>query len=168
MKKLIIAAGLLVVAIGVCDMALLSQSVTGVPSSMGGGGSGGSGPTTNQNIRDIKMTFDGGGIPISGSATRCQEVSFGGTINGAFIEADVSGSITIDVQTVAHSSYTGPGSASTITASATPALSSAVKYSDTTLTGWTTSLTAGTAVCFAMSAPATVTWATITLRVAAN
>lgn len=129
---------------------------------------GGGGATTNQNLRDVVMTFDGGGLPVAGSATRCREVTFAGTIQGAYIEADVSGSITIDVKTVAHSSYTGPASASTITASATPALSSAVKYTDTTLTGWTTSLAANTAVCFAMSAPATVTWATITLKVAAN
>lgn len=131
------------------------------------GGSGG-GPTTNQNIRQVGMTFDGGGSALSGSVTRCQHVDYAGTIQGVTLAADQTGSVTVDVKTVAYSSYTGPGSASTITASDTPALASAVKYQDTTLTGWTTALSANSQVCFALTSPSTVQWVQITLKVAAN
>jgi hypothetical protein len=127
-----------------------------------------SGPTTNQNIRNVQVGFDGGGVALSGTLTRCSTVSYAGTITEATIIADLSGSATIDVRTVAYSSYTGPSSASTITASATPALSSAIKYQDTTLSGWTTSLAANTVVCFVLTSPSTVTWLSASIRVAAN
>jgi hypothetical protein len=126
------------------------------------------GGTANRNLRSIGAVFDGGGIALTGTITRCLPVNFSGAIQGVTLISDVSGSVTIDVQTVAYSSYTGPSSASTITASATPALSSAVKYQDTTLTGWTTSLAAGTMVCFKLSSPSTLTWAAINIKVAAN
>ena len=126
------------------------------------------GPTTNQNIRSVSAVFDGGGSALSGTVTRCSQVNYAGTINEATIIADVSGSATIDVRTVAYSSYTGPSSASTITASATPALSSAVKYQDSTLSGWTTSLSANTVVCFVLTSPSTVTWLAANIKVTAN
>ncbi len=127
-----------------------------------------SGPTTNQNIRTLSATFSNGGSALSGSTTICGYTPIAGTINQVTLVADQSGSVTVDVKTVAFGSYTGPGSASSITASDTPALSSAVKLKDTTLTGWTTSLSADTVVCFAMSAPTTVTQVVATLKIAAN
>ena len=130
--------------------------------------SSGSAPTTNQNIRSVSVFFDGGGTALSGTLSRCSQVNYAGTIEKVTILADQSGSATIDVRTVAYASYTGPGSASTITASDTPALSSAVKSQDSTLTGWTTSLTANTVVCFVLSSPSTVTWLAANIEVAAN
>jgi hypothetical protein len=124
--------------------------------------------TTNQNIRAISFIFDGAGSALSGTLTRCQQINYAGTIQEATLTADQSGSATVDVQTVAFGSYTGPGSASTITAADTPALSSAVKYQDSTLTGWTTSLTANTVVCMVLSSPSTVTWVSGNIKVAAN
>ena len=130
--------------------------------------SSGSGPTTNQNIRSVSVVFDGGGSALSGTISRCTQVNYAGTIEKATILADQSGTATIDVRTVAYASYTGPASASTITASDTPALSSAVKFQDSTLTGWTTTLAANTAVCFVLSSPSTVTWLAAYIEVAAN
>ena len=130
--------------------------------------SSGSGPTTNQNIRSVSVVFDGGGSALTGTISRCTQVNYAGTIEKVSILADQSGSATIDVRTVAYASYTGPASASTITASDTPALSSAVKYQDSTLTGWTTTLAANTAVCFVLSSPSTVTWLAANIEVAAN
>ena len=126
------------------------------------------GPTTNQNLRSISVLFDGGGVALSGTVTRCSQINYAGTINEASIVADQSGNATVDIKTVAYSSYTGPASASSITAATIPALSSAVKFQDSTLTGWTTSLTANTVVCFVLSSPATVTWVAANIRVAAN
>lgn len=130
-------------------------------------GSGGGG-TPNQNIRTMGATFDGGGSALTGTLTRCVNVYESGTISQVVLIADASGSVTVDVQTVAQTSYTGPGSASSITAADTPALSAAVRFSDTTLTGWTTALAANTVACFVMSSPATVKWVNITVKFSAN
>lgn len=128
-------------------------------------------PTANQNIRTIGASFGSfqtGATALSGNQTACVPVYTSGTIQAVKIIGNVSGSASIDVQTVAHSSWTGVSSASSITASATPALSSASKYTDTTLTGWTTSVTADTDFCFVMTSPSTVAGLSITLKVAAN
>ena len=74
------------------------------------------GVTTNQNIRSIQFSFDGGGSALSGTMTRCTQVNFAGTIQQVTLLGDVSGSVTVDVQTVAYASYTGPTSASSIAA----------------------------------------------------
>jgi len=126
----------------------------------------GGGATSN--IRVVGVHFDGGGVALSGTITRCGKVKFSGTIVGASLSADQSGTVTVDVKTVADASYTGPASASSITASATPALASAVKLDNTTLTGWTTALAANTRVCFALSSPATITWLDAQIQIAVN
>jgi hypothetical protein len=131
-----------------------------------------SGGTTNQNIRTIGASFgsfQSGATPISGAATACTETFLTGTIQSVEIIGNVSGSATIDIKTVAHSSWTGTASAATsITASDIPALSSSAVYTDTTLTGWTTSVSAGTDFCFVMTSPTTVAGLHIELKVAAN
>ncbi len=76
--------------------------------------------------------------------------------------------MTIDILTVAHTSWTGRASASSITAAAVPALSAAARYTDSTLTGWTTSFPAGTDVCFALTSPTTVAGVAIAVKVASN
>src|SRR5271166_1936081 len=108
-------------------------------------------PTTNQNIRTVGASFgsfQSGATALSSSQTACVSAFVAGTIKAVHIIADVSGSATIDVQTVVHSSWTGTASVSSITAADIPALASAAAYTDTTLTGWTTSLAANTDVCF--------------------
>jgi len=129
------------------------------------------GSTTNQNIRQVVFDFGAfttGATALSASATACVHVFFAGTIQQATIIATPSGSATVDVRTVALASYTGPASASSITAAAIPAIASAVSYNDTTLTGWTTALAANTEVCAFLSSPLTITGLVLALKVAAN
>jgi hypothetical protein len=130
-----------------------------------------SGPTTNQNIRTVGASFgsfQSGASALSGSQTACVPVFYSGTIKAVHLIGNVSGSVTIDVQTVLHSSWAGTASISTITSADIPALSSAAAYTDTTLTGWTTTLAASTDVCFVLTSPTTIAGASITLDVAAN
>lgn len=141
---------------------------TGSMGPVGPTGPQGPGPTTNQNTRRIAYAFDGGGSALSGTLDACQVSDFAMTITGVTLIADQSGSATVDVRTVAYSSYTGAASASTITASDTPALSTAIKYQDTTLTGWTTTLAANTVVCFHVTTPSTVTWLVVDVKGTAN
>lgn len=131
------------------------------------GGAPPSPPTTNQNVRTITAIFDGGGSALAGM-TRCAHINYGGTITQFTMISDVSGNATVDVLTVAYGSWTGPGSTSSITDSHTPSMTGATKFQDSTLTSWTTSLSANTAVCFTLSSPATITWLAADIKVAAN
>lgn len=127
--------------------------------------------TANQNLRTVTATFgdfSSGASAISTSQIACVMVPFAGTVTGVYLSGTPSGSVTVDVKTVAHTSWTGPASTSSITASAIPALSSATTFSDTTLTGWTTAFTANTDVCFYESGAATTAGVSISLRIAAN
>lgn len=122
-------------------------------------------PYCNGPTRKIAVaTFDGGGSALSGTKTACTIVTDAVTISKVTLLADQSGDATVDVKTVAYGSFTGPGSTSSITASATPALTADPKYQDTTLTGWTTSVGANTALCFSGSGWATVTQVSIILE----
>jgi hypothetical protein len=112
--------------------------------------------------------FSSGATALSASSIACVSSYFAGTVTAVELIATPSGSVTVDVRKVAHASFTGPAATSTITASDTPALSSATTYSDTTLTGWTTSVSANTDFCFYLTSPTTVTGVSISVKVAAN
>jgi hypothetical protein len=69
-------------------------------------------------------------------------VPFACTITGWYLTADASGSLVVDIWKDTYGNFP-PTSADTITASAKPTLSSAIKAYSTTLTGWTTSIAEG-------------------------
>lgn len=112
---------------------------------------------------EIAMTIDGGGGVIAAGKKGAIEIPFNCTIDRWTITADQSGSITIDIN---KSTYSGYPTTTSITASATPAISSAQKAQSSTLTGWTTSLSAGEILEFEVDAtPTSITLATISLKV---
>lgn len=78
------------------------------------------------------------------------------------VTAGTSGTVTVDIRTCAFESYP---SVSSICASAKPALSSAITYEDSTLTGWTTAMAAGTMVHFFIEASPTPTATEISMIV---
>ena len=68
------------------------------------------------------------------------EVPFGCTVTANRLQADVSGSVVVDVK---KATYAGLPTTASICASAKPTLATAQKSEDTTLTGWTTAVAAG-------------------------
>ena len=127
-------------------------------------------PIANQNIRTIGASFgsfQSGATALSTAVTACVPTYFSGTIQAVEVIGDVSGSATFNVMSVAHGSWTGTASASSISNGAF-VMSMAAFYTDTTLSMWTTSITAGTDFCFVMTSPVTVAGLSITLKVAAN
>lgn len=111
---------------------------------------------------------------VSSTGTKsCSVVEVAGTIVAAHLIANAlptGSNLVVDVLKVGFSSYTGPASASSITASAVPTIAtggSNPRYEDTTLTGWTTSIAANDVVCVAIStAPSGgATWAALSLEV---
>jgi hypothetical protein len=123
--------------------------------------------TNNQLIRQVLISFDGSGTALSGTLTRCQTVEFGGAIQKINIVGDLAGSGRFKVLSVPFSSYTGPASASDIS-NGGELISSGYALQDSTLTGWTTALSAGSVICGQLSSESTATWWAITLQVAAN
>lgn len=88
-------------------------------------------------------------------------VPWAATIVEATIIGDVSGSAVVDIKKRAF----GGGAASSICAAAKPTLSSAQESTDTTLTGWTTSLSAGDILYFHPDSATTVAKCNVSLKV---
>lgn len=129
---------------------------------------GGTGITNDVTIVDIPFVIDGGGIAITTGLKGWIVVDFACTIQSATLLADQSGSIVVDVWKCTYSAYappTHPASGDSITASAPPTISSATKSQDATLTGWTTSISAGDVLAFNVNSATTVQRVTLSLKV---
>lgn len=114
--------------------------------------------------RAIQATVNGGGSVPSTGVFADVYVPYACTITAATMLADQSGSAVIDIW-VSSSLSTTPTVANTITASDLPTLSSAIQSNDTTLTGWTTSISAGSWVRFNLNSVTTCTRVQVTLTV---
>lgn len=113
----------------------------------------------------IGITINGNGSAITAGAIEdAIRVPFDCDIISAETVADQSGSIVIDIWKDTYANYP-PTDADSITASAPPTLSTAQKATDSTLTGWTTSLTEGDYIHFNVDSVATVERVTLTLAV---
>lgn len=120
-------------------------------------------PRTSDVI-DVTFIIDGGGSVITTGVKGDIYFDFGCTINQVTLLADQSGSIVIDIWKDTYANYP-PTVADTITASAKPTLSSAAKSQDSTLTGWTTSISAGQSLRFNVDSITTCTRVAIILKV---
>lgn len=102
----------------------------------------------------ISFTIDGGGgVPTLGSKGY-SEVACDSTVVRATILADQSGSAVVNIL---KSTYAGFPPSASICGSAFPTLSTAQKNQDTTLTGWTTALSAGDILLWSLTSATTVT-----------
>lgn len=99
-------------------------------------------PSTNSLIRSIGAGFDGGGSALTSGSTSTTyfTVPFACTLSAFNITVD-TGTITFDVWKIATGTAI-PTVANTITASALPAISTGTAVHSTTLTGWTTAVSA--------------------------
>lgn len=117
----------------------------------------------NSQLGTVGIVIDGGGTAITTGQKGYIKCPYAGTITAAYLVADQSGSIVVDVWKVASGSI--PTVANTITASALPTLSSAQQSTDSTLTGWTTSIAVGNVFGFNVNSATTVTRVTLQLLV---
>lgn len=130
-------------------------------------GPSGSGATANQNRRTIYLVLDGGGQTITTGVKADVRIPYSGTITGWEIVANASGSIVIDVWKDTYANFP-PTVADTITGTEKPTLSSATKNQDTTLSTWTTSLTAGDWLRFNVDSATTVQRVALAIMVDAS
>jgi hypothetical protein len=110
--------------------------------------------------RLVGITIDGAGEVITTGVKGFLVVPITGTITKVtLLSTDASataGDIVMDIWSDVYGNYP-PTNADSITASAPPTLSGANKSQDSTLTGWSTSATAGTIWAFNVDSASTVT-----------
>lgn len=111
----------------------------------------------------IEVTLDGGGSALTTGVKLDLEVPWNMTITAATLLADQSGSVVVDVWKDSYANYP-PTNADSICASAKPTISTATKSQDTTLTGWTTTLTEGQTLRFNVDSCTTITRVTLSLK----
>ena len=115
----------------------------------------------------ITMITDGGGSAITTGLKGYLEIPFACTITAWTLLADVSGSIVVDIWKDTYANYP-PVVGDTITASAKPTLSSAIKNQSSTLTGWNPTINAGDIMAFNVDSVSTVTKITMSIKIQAT
>ena len=134
--------------------------------SSGGGGGGGTGPTgptgpvgpTGPAQFVLNGEFDGGGSVIPPGLSARLRVPYTGTIDSAHLwDLDGNtGSLVVDVCRDSDAAYP-PTGADSITGGNPITISSARKVNMTTLTGWTTAVTAGDFIAVSVTSATTIT-----------
>jgi hypothetical protein len=98
--------------------------------------------------RSITCAIDGGGATITTGIKADVQVPYACTITAVTLLADQSGAIVVDIWKETYANYP-PTNADSITAAAKPTITaSGVKSQDSTLTGWTTAISAGDTLRF--------------------
>lgn len=115
-------------------------------------------------VAAITVIIDGGGSAITTGIKAYVEIPFACTIVQQTTLADQTGSIVLDIWKDAYANYP-PTVADTITASAKPTISTGVKDQDATLTGWTTSISAGDVMAINVDSITTCERVTLVLKV---
>lgn len=148
------------------------------PTGPSGGPTGNTGPTgptgvtgaTGPNIADIVFTIDGAGSALTTGIKGYLKVDYACTITEASLLADQTGSVVVNIYKCTYSQFdagaTHPVVGDTITASAPPTISSGTKADDTTLSGWTTAISAGDVLAFNIDSATTITRVSLMLKVA--
>jgi hypothetical protein len=112
----------------------------------------------------IEFIIDGGGVAITTGIKGDLEIPFNCTIVSATLLADQSGSIVVNVWKDSFANYP-PVVGDKITASAPPTITATTKSQDTTLTGWTTSISAGDTLRYNVDSVSTIQRVTLSLKV---
>jgi hypothetical protein len=119
--------------------------------------------STGAKTGQITVVIDGGGAEITTGIKGDLEIPIGVTLTAVRMLADQSGSIVVDIWKDTYANFP-PTDADSITAAAPPTISTATKSEDTSLTGWTTSVTAGDILRFNVDSVTTIERVTISIR----
>ena len=111
----------------------------------------------------LEFVIDGAGSAITTGIKGDLQVPFGCTITAVTLLADVSTTTVIDLWKDTYANF-APTDADSITASAVPTITAAIKSTDSTLTGWTKTVTAGDIVRFNVDSNDNATRVTIVIE----
>ena len=112
----------------------------------------------------VPFVIDGGGSVITTGIKGDIEIPFDCVVKSVRMLADQSGSIVVDLWKDTYANYP-PTVADSITASAVPTITTALKSEDSTLTGWTTTLTKGDIIRYNVDSVTSIQRVTISLLV---
>ncbi len=119
--------------------------------------------------RSTTWTLHGGGSALTSGMQSWEIFPVASTITGYDLVCNESGSIVLDLWKTAYAAAPAASSAgTTITASAKPTLSSGQRATSSTLTGWTTSISAGDYIRVNIDSTSTVTLCTFSLKYSIN
>jgi hypothetical protein len=113
--------------------------------------------------RTFGAVFDGGGSVLTVGTTVDVIFPVALTITSWTMLADVSGSAVIDLWKDTYANYP-PTIADTITGSAIPTITTAIKNTSSTLTGWTITVNANDIIRFNVTSATTITRLTISIQ----
>jgi len=115
-------------------------------------------------VSTLNFVIDGGGSAITTGIKGDIEIPFACTINQVTLLADQSTTTVIDIWKDTYANYPATD-ADSITAAAVPTITAALKSQDSTLTAWTTSITAGDCLRFNVDSTDNAERITISLKV---
>lgn len=117
--------------------------------------------------RAITFAFDGGGSELTAGSVQYVFVPYACTIVSATVDGQgATGSIVLDIWVDSYANFP-PTVLDTITAAAKPTITAATKSRDTTLTGWTTAVAAGSYIGVKIDSVSSFTKVRLTLEVSA-
>lgn len=113
---------------------------------------------------NIMFVIDGLGATITTGLKGDLEIPFNCTITNVRLFADQQGSIVVDIYKSNFNNFP-PSVGNTIAPTSKPTISNNSKYEDSTLSGWTTTITAGDILRFNVNSVTTITRLTVSLTV---
>lgn len=131
------------------------------------GATGNTGSTGPSQIAGLEFVIDGGGVAITSGMKGFLEVDFACTITQNTLLADVSCTAVVDIFLCTFSAFappTHPASGDKITSTHPPTITAALKSQDSTLTGWTTAVPAGSILGFNVNSNDNATRLTLALK----
>lgn len=125
---------------------------------------GNAAPVWTDQFLSITFLISGGGSTVATGVAGDLTIPFNCTITEWTLLADQTGSVVVDIWKDTYANYP-PTVADTITGSAKPTISAGVKGQSSTLTGWTTTITAGDTLRFNVDSASLITRVTLSLKV---
>jgi len=114
---------------------------------------------------NVRAVIDGSGSAITTGVKGDIEFPFNATITAVRLLADQSGSIAIDLWKDTYANYP-PTIADTIVSATPPTITTATKAQDSTLSGWTKTITAGDIIRYNVNSCTAITRCTLMITVA--
>jgi len=126
--------------------------------------SSGTAPAWVTQYSTVTFIMDGGGTALTAGVKGTLTIPFACTISEWTLLGDQAGAISITIGKSTYANY--PGTITTISGSAPPTISSGnTKGQSSTLTGWTSAISAGDVLQFTIASISTLTRVTLSLKV---
>jgi hypothetical protein len=123
---------------------------------------GSSAPTWSGLAATASIILDGNGAPFTTGVKAYLQIPFNATISSVTLLADQTGSVVIDIWKDTYANFP-PTVADSICGASKPTITSGIKYTDSTLTGWATSITANDILAFNVDSVTSIVRLTISL-----